>query len=271
MRVSILFYTYRPGSIDILCDSLKHQTHTDYELIIVDDYIDPKTGLSRKKVVDEYLNKNGIYPAYNGPSKKPCFPELAYKALNSINTGLLMSTGDPIIILTDYIWMHPTAIEQFCAFEDKYKEKTCITSIGKMYEKEPYDLFNPISVWKQEWDGHPLNNGAKYLYTWTPEKFELSFAALPWSVIEATNGWPEALDCMTSYTEAQLNDFFFFHEKIGAKYYVAKDIVCEMINHRDWMPLEVWHATKQIPKGSTELVWRPNCFDLKTHKRGTLP
>ena len=265
MRPSILYYTYRPGSYDILVDSLKHQTHQDFELIIVDDMT------SRKKDVAEYLELNGIQPAYFGSSKKKCFPELAYNCLNALNTGLLMSTGDPVIILTDYIWMHPTAIEQFCAFEEKYKEKYCITSVGRMWEKEPFDLMNPLSVWKREWEGHPINNGAKYLYAWIPEKFELSFAALPWSIIEATNGWPEALDCMTSYTVDQLNDFFFFHEKVGAKYYVAKDIICEMINHRDWQPDYIWHATKQIPLGSTKYIKRPNCFDLKTHERGTLP
>jgi glycosyltransferase involved in cell wall biosynthesis len=286
MKPTILWYSYRPGGIDILADSLKHQTHQDYELIMVDDLVE------RKKDVLEYLDLNGITPAYLGPSKKKCFPEIAYNCTNALNTGILMSTGDPILILTDYIWLHPKAIERFCSFEEKYKQKYCITVPGRMWAKEPYDLTQPISVFKREWQGYPVQNGCRYLYEWVPEKFEMSCSAIPYEVYMETNGCPECWDCCTSLVDdlkqlmnnglitraeadqeiqQRLNEAFFYHEKVGAQYLVDKENICEMINHRDWQPQETWHATKQKPQGSTEFIKRENTFNLKTHKRGTLP
>lgn len=269
----------------MLCDSLKHQTHQDYELIMVDDLVE------RKKDVLEYLDLNGITPSYLGPSKKPCFPELAFRCTNALNTGILMSTGDPIIVLTDYIWLPPTTIERFCSFEEKYKQNYCITTMGRMWDKIPHDLTQPISVFKKEWRGDPAQNGCRYLYDWVPTKFEMSCSAIPYSVYMETNGAPECWDCCTSLiddikdklndglitrdeaeqqAQQRLNEAFFYHEKIGAQYFVDKENVVEMINHRDWQPQSVWHATHQKPQGSTEFIKRENTFDLKNHKRGTL-
>lgn len=287
MRPTILWYSYRPGGIDVLCDSLRRQTHQDYELIMVDDLVE------RKKDVLEYLDFNGITPAYLGPSKKKCFPEIAYNCTNALNTGILKSTGDPLIVVTDYIWLPPKTIERFCSFEEKYKKKYCITIPGRMWDKEPHDLTQPISVFDKEWKGTPSLNGCKFLYEWIPEKWEMSCSAIPYEVYVETNGCPECWDYCTSligdidkkYIEGQitkeegieqaipiLNDAFFFHERVGAHYYVDRENVCEMINHRDW-PSEtgVWHATKQKPQGSTEFIKRENTFNLRTHERGTLP
>ena len=293
MTVSIVWYSYRPGSVDMLCDSLKHQTTQNYELVMVDDYIDPETGRGRKKIVDEYLNKNEIYPAYNGPSKKKCFPDIAFNCTSALNTGILLSTGDPIIVVTDFIYLHPKTIERFCSFEEKYKQNYCITTMGRMWETEPpFDLTNPISVFKKEWQGHPAQNGCRFLYEWVPTKFEMSCAAIPYAVYVETNGAPECWDCCTSLiddikdklndglitrdeaeqqAQQRLDEAFFYHEKHGAHYLVDKENTVEMINHRDWMPQETWHATKQKPQGSTEFIKRENTFNLRTHKRGTLP
>jgi glycosyltransferase involved in cell wall biosynthesis len=192
MRATILWYSYRPGGIDILCDSLKRQTYQNYELIMVDDYTE------RRQKVKKYLSQHGIHPDYLGPSKKKSFPNIAFNCTNALNTGILMSTGDPIIVLTDYIWMPPKAIERFMSFEEKYKKNWCITTAGNMWEKQPYDLANPISVFSSYWSGDPLENKCRYLYSWVPEKWEMSFSAIPYNVYKKTNGCPECWDCLTS-------------------------------------------------------------------------
>lgn len=286
LRPTVLFYTYRPGGIDILADGLKNQTHQNYELVIVDDYVE------RKQKVKRYLARHDIHPEYLGPSKKKGFPNIKYNCTNSLNTGILMSTGDPIIVLTDYIWMPPKAIERFCSFESKYKKNWCITTAGRMWEKTPKDLSNPISVFRPYWKGTPEQNKCRYDYNWVPEKWEMSFSAIPYRVYKKTNGCPECWDCLTSLIDdinekkiqglitpqqaeqqiqKRLQDAFYFHEKVGAHYYIDKQNICEMINHRDWLPEETWHATKMKPTGTeTKFIRRKNRFDLKTHKRGTL-
>ncbi|GAH86346.1 unnamed protein product, partial [marine sediment metagenome] len=57
-------------------------------------------------------------------------------------------------------------------------------------------------------------------------------------------------------------------EAAGGKPYVDKDNFMEMINHRAWLPHELWWAAHIAPAGSTEFIERENCFDLKTHTRG---
>ena len=260
MKPSIIYLTYRPGGYDILVDSLKNQTYQDYELIIIDDFTE-----ERRKLAKEYLEENNIEPAYIGPSKPKCFPELPYNLINAYNTGILLSTEDLIIILNDYIWLPPKSIERFLKYEEKYKKKFCITAVAKVWkDARPKNLNGLLSVWENEWKGEPEKNGCTFKFNWIPTKFELFYSAIPYDLLIDMNGFPECYDYQPAYQE---KIFMEIAEQYGAKFYVDKENIVHHIDHHEWGGI-LWH----IGSGETslKLVERPNCFDLKNYKRGKI-
>lgn len=253
---SIIYRTYRPGGFDLLADTLKNQTIQDYELIVVDDY-----KIDRKKTVKDYLEDNKVNIAHVVPSKKKCFPELAYNQNNQINTGLLLSQGDIIIIYDDYSWMPPDYLKKFLNHKDKFKQNYCIVSIARMWKNNrPRNNEGLISVWDPMMVGSPEKNvDCLFDFWFVPELYEVDGTAYPIGLLEEMNGFPECYDAYGS----GLWKAFFNRAGDKAKYFVDKNIVAETINHRGWEPDWLWHCTKIPPKGSTVFVERENCFNLK--------
>jgi len=261
MEFSIVYTTYRPGGLDILADSLKNQTMKDYELIIVDDH-----PVDRSKMVKDYLEKQGIPVAYMGPSKPKCFPEVAFNVFNAINTGLLLSTKEVVILLQDYIWLHPDWLEKIARHENLLRQNYCVIVPGYIWDDERLKDNNAlIGVWDRYWRGTPEQQGCSMSTRWVPEGWEFSCIAMPWSVITETNGWPECFDC---YAAHPLEPIVKRFEAAGGKPFVDTGSSIEMINHRNWEPSELWSQSKREPTGSTEFIERDNCFDLKHHIRG---
>ncbi len=251
--------TYRPGGFDILADSLKNQTMKNYELIIVDDY-----PIDRKDIVKRYLEGKGIPVAYVGPSKPKCFPELPFNVFNAMNTGLLLSTKEVVVILQDYQWLPPDCLEKFAQRYDLFKDNYCVVLPGQMWEQpRPRDNEGLISIWSQPWKGSPEENGCQKSFIWVPEGWEFACIAYPWSVVAKMNGFPECLDAFAAHP---LEPFVMKLEAAGGKPYVDKGNFLQMINHREWLPLEMWHQAKRT--GSAVYIERENCFDLKNHVRG---
>lgn len=260
VRVSVIYLTYRPGGYDILAAGLTQQTHDNIELIIVDDYP------GRREKVQEYLESQDIYASYIGPSKKKCFPEIAFNDSNAHNTGIMMSTGDILVILTDYTYLHEDTIERFVnKIQDE--PKACVSAVANIWAVQPADLTDPISIFKKHWDGTAIENGGTSNGQWRPQKFEVFCSAFPWAIIRDTNGFPEKYDALSS---RQPESIYFF-EDVGAHLIVDPGNIVDVIDHRNWTPNHLWHTSKKIAEGSRDFIERENCFDLKTHTRGTLP
>jgi len=258
MKLSIVYFTYRPGSYDMLVDSLKNQTNQNYELIVVDDF------LERRRFVERYLNKHHIKLKYIGPSKPKCFPELGYNALNAVNTGILASTGDVVITMTDYQWLPPDSFEKWQRFEDEFSKNTCVVCGGDMYnDNRQKDFYGLVSLWDKEWKGSCEDNGLKFQFRWIPEFFEMAYTAFPYDLMVKTNCFPECYDCTPGigHFEPIMKSIY----DNGGKIIVDEDNLMQMVNHRDWEPVTVWHHPRSPPKGSTELVVRENCFNLKEY------
>jgi len=263
MELSLVYLTYRPGSLDMLADSLRNQTLQDYELIIIDDY-----DVDRREMVRNYLQENGVKVKYIGRSKPKCFPDTPFNLINAWNTGVLASTGDLIVFLQDYTWWPPYSLERWLKHKALFEEKCCITGVAKYWGTEPLnvekDLTGPISIWRNHWRGSPEQNGWKNPAIWVGDPFEMFYFAVPYQVLVEINGFPECYDC----SRDQVTPFVERVKKVGGKLFTDRENVCEMIDHRKWNPSGLWHSLAVNPKGSTTLMERENCFNLSKHKRG---
>lgn len=263
MKLSIIYITNHPGGYDILVDSVKNQTCQDYELIVVDDM------QKRQQAVQEYLKNNGIKTSYVGPSKPKCFPELGYNVLNAMNTGILISKGDIVVILTDYQWLPPDSFERWLSWEREFEKGKCIVAGGDMYDdKRVKDNNGVLSVWDDPWHGPAEENHCKFAFRWQPDYYEMAYTAFPYELLKKVNAFPECYDCTsgTGHLEAMIRRI----HAVGGCALSDKGHIIQMINHRVWEPVEIWHCPKSTPKGSTELVIRENCFDLKDYVRGSI-
>ena len=259
--LSLVYLSYRPGGYDILADSLINQTYQNYELIIVDDYTP-----NRSQEVKAYLENRNIKVKYIGPSKPKCFPELAYNVANAINTGIILSTKEVVIVITDYQWFAPDCLEKVAKRDDLLKNRTCIVLPARTWESSSSrDNSGIITVWEKEWKGYPLENNCVERAPWVPTGWEFAFTAYPWNVLTDLNGFPECLD---SYAAHPLLPLLEWLNTGKAKPFVDTGNFMHAINHREWQPAELWHQAKRTPKGSTQFVKRDNVFNLKTMPRG---
>lgn len=114
MKVSILMPTY--NDCDSIChtfDSIINQTHTNWELIIIDDGSTDNT----TKVVESYIKKNKL--------------EGKFKYIKQENTDQLLAlingskyiTGDYVYILhSDDLFASDTALENACDYVEKHPD-----------------------------------------------------------------------------------------------------------------------------------------------------
>lgn len=247
----------------MLADALKNQTYQNYELIVVDDMV------SRQKIVKDYLEDEGINVAYAGPSKKPCFPELGYNVLNAWNTGALKSIGDIVVYMCDYQWYPPNSLEKWLKWEEKFKENNCVVCGGDMYKEDrKKDFQGLITLWDPPWKGNAMENDCTLEFPWMPEYFEMAYTAYPYSLLEAMNGLPESCDAFAS--DGQFAPMIDKLVSVGGNIITDPENKMQMINHRLWEPVQLWHQGKRSPSGSTTYIPRENCFNMKEHVRGDL-
>jgi len=266
MKISIVYLTYRPGGYDILVDSLRNQTFQDYELIVVDEMVE------RRDTVKDYLLENAINVSSIGPSKPKCFPELAYNLINAYNTGILLSRGDYVMILNDYAWLPPRALESWMHYEVLLKAGIPLTGTACLYKyRKPRKMEGELSVFDTFWQGHPAMKGLIAYQIWTPEVFELFYSMIPYETLVKINSFPECFD----YSPAnQVTPFIDKVKSEGLTLGCVAEVRCHMIDHRGWGEGEsagLWHLGKLESGGSKKLILRENTFNLRAHKRGTLP
>lgn len=263
-KISIVYPTYRPGSFDILLDSLKRQTFDDFELIIVDDYPTDRSDLVKPIFEDE-----GIDVKFFGRSKEKCIKNTGYNLMNAWNTGVMASIGEICLMICDYLWIPPEGLQKFIDGFDKLGDRCCISGIGRYWDHKEgleIDLSNEqFSVFKDEWNGSPADNGWTHPSDWIPEKFELFYAAVPYDLFVETNGFQECYDATSNLV---IDPFIQQVEDVGWDLHVDKNNRCELIEHRNWKPSDVWHISKKRAITATTFRWQKNCFDLQTHKRG---
>lgn len=249
-KLSVIYTTFRAGSIDMLCDSLVHQHGIDYELIVVDDY-----SIDRLNRVSEYLVEHGIPVRYVGRSKAKCFPDTAHGLINAWNTGILQSTGEFLVFMQDYTWLPENSLAAWLKYIGDSK---AVSGIAHYYKAEPSaakDLQGDLSIWKQHWKGAVGLSGWMDCDRWIGNPFEMFYFGVSYEMLKNINGFPECYD----YNAEQVMPFLELLKRHGYEYVVDTGIVCEMVNHRGWF-------SSMATKPSSKLVVRDNCFNLKHHR-----
>ena len=147
MFFTIIYFTYRPGGIDMLAHSLEKQIHRDYELIVVDDL----KGRDCKK----YLEEHDIPVKYYGPSKPKCYPDTPFGGCNAVNTGLLKASKqcDATILVEDYAWLMPDAIQRWENKINEMGDMYLMTGVGVEWKYKPPQHLGYVTVWDEEFTG----------------------------------------------------------------------------------------------------------------------
>lgn len=112
VKLSVLVPTNRTGGLDILFDSLRHQTFKEFELILVDAIYE-----RRRHVVAERI---GEYPfrVVHLPPWGNAFPRANY--CRSLNVGLAHCRGDIVVYQCDYSWLHADCLAEHAAFHSRH-------------------------------------------------------------------------------------------------------------------------------------------------------
>lgn len=150
-KVSVIIPVYRAEKFIHECiESVLNQTHTDLELILVDDGSPDNSGV----ICDEYALKDNRIKVYHQTNGGVCVAR---------NKGLDMATGDYILFLDSDDYMPTDAVETL--YNDATQNDADI-AIGRMFcNTESAEFDNNIQVWTgtegliKESEDHPALYG----------------------------------------------------------------------------------------------------------------
>jgi glycosyltransferase involved in cell wall biosynthesis len=106
--LSVIVPTYRAGGVDVLLDALAAQTHTDFELVLVDVLKRHRAAKVAEEARDRFLRVVHVEPRTNP------FPVASYCAC--ANAGLAAASGEVALFLTDYSRPPPRLLALHAAF-----------------------------------------------------------------------------------------------------------------------------------------------------------
>jgi len=253
MLVSIVYCTKRPGGIDILFGGLKNQKDQDYELIIVDELAD-----TRRDTVSTFADALKLTDkiVFHGKSKKKSYPPRPFGMANALNTGFLEVHGDPVIILTDFVYVEPNlvthtkewssqilthAIITVAAPQDQIDTRALIDNTATTIFTAPF-LGNPI---KNDWKILSMVPSSKEMVGW----FDLACGSIPKPVLENLNGVDEQLDLGDDCHEINIRDRALLG---GTRIGVDMDSYVQAIDHRRFSTESAWTRS---PKNTNIPRW----------------
>lgn len=103
-KITVFTPTVREGWWNLMAENLSHQTHKNFEWIIVDDHKDDRSALAQK-----YAEKYGLDIKYlRGKEHK----KRTYSLVNANNTAIAAATGYLFVFLQDFILLQPNALRE---------------------------------------------------------------------------------------------------------------------------------------------------------------
>lgn len=251
--ISLVYLTYRPGGIDLLVESLKHQRNFLYELIVIDDW----EGRVERGKAQEYILSKKIPLRYYGTSDYGNFKRNG--PVRAFNVGAIHATTNYVVLVSDYVWFPPGAVVQWLLTANKlYSETTLVSGIANIKECEPPQVYDDISIWK---DPYPRNveNIQDVREEWIPHQFDMFYCGLPMSFLEAINGLDETMEYVANVV--------FQAGCHGYDLVVDKKLRIDAMNHRDWKDPrfpELWLCKRSKDKKNFMLsAISPNPYNFK--------
>lgn len=196
--ISIITVTNRYGGIDINWSSLKRQTHKDFEWILCDTLYE-----ERKEAVRKYTHNDPRVIHVKQDAK-----DTAAKTwlAHAENQGIRAAKGELIVLLQDYIYIKPDALEKFWV-QYKTNPRCMITGVGHQYGNPgKNDVINHqglITVFskpfeqvptQQVWQDPRMRNDLGSFYECLPNDIEFNFCAIPRQALLDVGGCDEEYD-----------------------------------------------------------------------------
>ncbi len=222
MKLSVIYLSHRPGSIDILRDTLaKQQAGPEWELIVVDGC----PGRVERGHARAYLEEAGLPLAHYVPPKPKTFPWSRTGFVNAMNTGMLHTSGSHVLFVHDFMRFPEDSFFKWGVLlrdNPKYffmaPAVTCIT-------REP-DVIDDVWTWHKApapiWE--PLE-------PWVPEVFDLGLWGGPIELFDKCNGIDERADFCSEWA---LDCVLYQGNQHGYKFHVHRQLNCHMLDHRRW-------------------------------------
>jgi glycosyltransferase involved in cell wall biosynthesis len=194
--ISVLNLTNRPGGIDILWANMLRQTIEDWQLVIVDG-----KWREREEDVKKYINDTRLKYVRQSDKREGAYTNLAH----ADNEGFKACDGDLIVLLQDYIWIPPDALEKYL-WHYQTNSKALVTGVGHQYgSPSKEDVVEPsgkITVFKEPYTKRPENIiwqdprifPRPSLDTADPVEWEMNWASIPKNVIYDLGGMDEEYD-----------------------------------------------------------------------------
>ncbi len=279
LKLSIVYITKRPGSYDVLFNSILQQNYPlDYELICIDDALPLAKG--RAEAVIDYANKKGVRLKALRAGKAKTSPDARFGYCNALNTGVLESTGDVILFLQDYCWLtkdvfriindlyqNPINRKVLLGFRErffvcppdkidavKFNDHRSLSIFTEELVRAPEDLgwpakglINPPDVDELAQD---LKKHGAYKNPYVTFNFwECFCGAIPRALLVKLNGFDEALDHGDDCNETNVTDRASL---LGYSIVVHAEVYVQQIAHQEWVENNVW---KRFAKNSNLTKW----------------
>ena len=274
--VSVVYVTKRPGGYDMLLNSLAQQARrspADYELICVDEAAPFRVEKVREEARRLGVNLVAMVPS---KPRQPRYRDLRFGIYNALNTGFLLSRGQVIMVVMDFTWIPPNAIARTIEFYRQpehersllaYPERFVVPKeLNDTYVARPGSLtvfHEPMTASPGEYlpGGRMVNRSriGPVVHTYMRpaplvrahlaghphgyEKqsdgifWELSFAALPWRLLEDVHGAEEFLDRGDDCHEINLR---LRGEQLGYDTYIDGQTLAQKIWHHDFGQDYTW-------------------------------
>lgn len=262
--LSILYFTYRPGGMDVLLNSLVKLEHANYELIVVDDY-------ANRNLRDKFEDA-GVPVGFWGKSKPKQYPDTPFGQINAVNTGLLQCAGDYVVIVEDYTWVPKTFVLDWENAISRHPKNTFISGIGSEWSYKEPEIVDDYSAWHVPFDGD-FSKCAR-LRGWNPSEWEWFNSGSSMENWETLNGLDERMDY---WNTLPCEIFPTIVKRAGFKIGVDNKLHVDMIDHRGWMNFDprMWYINRTSVSHRGD-VWfedpnwythAPNSFELSRDRR----
>lgn len=195
--ISVLTPTCRPGGIDVNWYGLKRQTFKDFEWIVCDTLFEKRHDLLVEFVQDDRVKH---------VKQTPKDPKAKTWLNHAENEAIRASQGELIVLLQDYIYIDPDALEKFW-LQYQQNKKALISGVGHQYAFPGKEhVVNPegmITVFEKplkakpeivSWVDPRIRSDFGSFYACSPNDIEFNFCALPRQALYDVGGCDEEYD-----------------------------------------------------------------------------